>query len=231
MSAIQYRPADYRAYLQMSHRNHVLVEDEQKKASLESRIEELATQSHYEVDIDIDDASFLIDSAELLSGKITVGDIYASVAGTPYAYKLIAPEELEFNEPESFEVVSVDEEYSQESSELSIEEAVDNLPSEQVIIPNRTEVCDYLQSHYVLLDDLQFIVEKCIEQFDQQTQLSIEVYHDPEIEDSNLTIYIRQQHYDENIMSSIQEVREKYRDTFHDKSDWIHVTTDFDYPR
>ena len=59
------------------------------------------------------------------------------------------------------------------------------------------------------------------------TQLSLEVYHDPEIEDEYLTLYVRQADYDEHVLSTIEDIRAGYEGELAGRSGWLLVTTDF----
>ncbi len=64
-----------------------------------------------------------------------------------------------------------------------------------------------------------------------QSHLSLEVYHDPEIEDEYLTLLVRQEIYDECLLDAIQDVRKEYQQELAGASGWFLVTTDFEPPK
>ena len=70
------------------------------------------------------------------------------------------------------------------------------------------------------------------EHFDRNSQISLEVYHDPEIDDSYLVIYVRQNPYSEDIIELIDEINELIAYNLScDVSGWVSVTTDFNFPK
>ncbi len=64
-------------------------------------------------------------------------------------------------------------------------------------------------------------------EFGDTAELTLELYHDPEIDDQYLILCVRQAAYEKHIMDRIEAVRARYRDALADKSGWLHVTTDF----
>ncbi len=64
----------------------------------------------------------------------------------------------------------------------------------------------------------------------QESQISVQVYSDPEIEDEYLLVYIRQNDYGEDFLDLISSVRSDYKDDLESRSGWIHITTDFQPP-
>jgi hypothetical protein len=69
------------------------------------------------------------------------------------------------------------------------------------------------------------------EKLGTDVQLSLELYHDPEVEDEYPTLYVRQRNYQERILEMIESVREEYEGMLAKKTGWFHVTTDFRSPR
>jgi|GEM_PF-1489539 len=100
-----------------------------------------------------------------------------------------------------------------------------------VKIPNPAEVKEYLRRY----DDMLGLVSAVCrvartECFPNGTQLSLELYHDPEIEDEYLTLYVRQEDYERDILKKIKAILSGYGDRLADKSGWFLVTTDFEPP-
>jgi hypothetical protein len=99
-----------------------------------------------------------------------------------------------------------------------------------VLIPQPAQVRDYL-SHFIDLTRIvRSVCKLAIDQFSGTAQLSLEVYGDPEIEDTYLVLYIRQSHYTEDILKSIKDLRAEYEVDLIDTSGWFLVTTDFRPP-
>jgi hypothetical protein len=228
---IGYTPTDYRAYLQMSHRRHMLVKDSREKFGAAMRLAELGAEIEQDYDIDIDDADFLINCDEPISNQDKVNYIYTIVANMPYTCKLVKFDDLDFNLGVSPEFISGSSQEAVVNSTTEIDKAIAQLISEGIIVPQPSEVSDYLHLNSDLLEVLPHITKAISEQFKTPTQLSLEIYSDPEVEDTYLTLYVRQQVYDANILDSIKAVREKFSRHLVGKSGWVHLTTDFDYPR
>ncbi len=114
---------------------------------------------------------------------------------------------------------------------IATETVLDSLQPLRIAIPELAAVRDYLVDYPDMADLLPSVCKATREQFENDTQLSLEVYRDPEIDDKYLTLYIRQQQYDEYILDSIKSVWAEYQDNLIGKSGCILVTTDFDLPR
>lgn len=112
-----------------------------------------------------------------------------------------------------------------------VEEVLKSLPQMQVLLPRGGEVRHYLLRHSDLCDLLPAICLAVRERFGTDTQLSLEVYRDSEIEDEYLTLYVRQRCYGPDIVEAIEEIREGYEEKLSGRSGWFLVTTDFRSPR
>lgn len=230
MNTVNYTPAAYRAYLQMSYRKHILVEDDREKMITVASLDELASEIEQDINVDVDNADFLLAFQEPITNREKVDHIYASVVDTPYAHKLIKLTDGIFIEPAN---TSFDGNLScdlDSTLRTRVDELLRLLLARGIVVPQLTEVKDYLFLHPDMPEVLPSVAQVISEQFATQTQLSLEVYNDPEVKDKNLTFYVRQQQYDANILDSIKAAREKYRKYLVGKSGWIHLTTDFDYP-
>jgi len=114
---------------------------------------------------------------------------------------------------------------------LSIETMLEYLSSIQVAVPNPEEVCDYLSRYPDIIELVMLACEETRSRFLLSTQLSLELYRDPEIDDQYLTLYVRQNKYEENIMDKIEEIRLPYSDELADKTGYLLLTTDFQFPK
>jgi hypothetical protein len=96
--------------------------------------------------------------------------------------------------------------------------------------PNPVEVIDYLQKHRGLYDTTLLACILAEEEFGARAQISLELYKDPEIDDQYLTIYIRQNEYESDIIEKIDAVCRDYAPAMTGDSGYILVTTDFHPP-
>lgn len=117
------------------------------------------------------------------------------------------------------------------SSGPKVDETLKKLADNGIVVPNPEEVTEYLRRYD---DMLELVLEVCQLTrgcFSPATQLSLEVYHDPEIEDEYLTLYVRQEDYEKDILKKIKTILEGYGEVLADKSGWFLVTTDFQPPK
>ena len=113
----------------------------------------------------------------------------------------------------------------------AVEAILDSLQRLQVVIPEPAAVRDYLADYPDMADLLLSVCEVTRRRSGDDTQLSLEVYRDPEIDDKYLTLCIRQREYDEDILGKIKSIWAEYEDKLVGRSGCILVTTDFDPPR
>jgi hypothetical protein len=111
-----------------------------------------------------------------------------------------------------------------------IENALVQLGSKGVEIPQPTSLKDYLIAHPDISEVVMYATEIAKQHFDGNAQLSLEVYSDPEIDDNYVTLYVRQNEYEDSLMKEIKEIRKAYESMLADKSGWFLVTTDFRTP-
>lgn len=112
-----------------------------------------------------------------------------------------------------------------------IEKYLERIISFKINIPNPSEVRHYLLKYNDMTDLTYFVCQITRKMFDYDTQLSLEVFHDPEIEDETLTLYVRQEDYEEDITEKIEELDEEYGEMLMDKTGYLLVMTDFQKPR
>jgi hypothetical protein len=114
---------------------------------------------------------------------------------------------------------------------VMIEEVLSELQQLNVVVPKPAEVRDYLLNYPGMIDLLQPFCRIAREGFEIPTQLSLEVYRDPEVDDEDLTLYVRQEHCDDQIMDIIEDIRTEYYKHLTGESGWLHLTTDFRPPK
>jgi len=112
-----------------------------------------------------------------------------------------------------------------------IEELLEHLKSEQIFIPNPEEVSNYLRQYPDIIDLVEFACDETRDRFTLSTQLSLELYRDPESDDEYPTLYVRQEKYEEDIMYVIEDIWSTYEYELTTKLGDFLITTDFDFPR
>jgi hypothetical protein len=101
----------------------------------------------------------------------------------------------------------------------------------QVMIPEISEVSEYLLAHSDLSYLIPPICSKLIKTFSEDTKLFLEIYRDPEIHDEYLTLCIRKNEYEKMILDRIDEAMSEFEPALGSVSGWLLVTTDFLLPR
>ena len=96
-----------------------------------------------------------------------------------------------------------------------------------VVIPGPEEVTGYLERHEDLAEVVSVACRCAREEFGDRAELSLELYHDPEIADEYLTLYVRLPVYEKPLLNRLDDVRSRYRGLLADRSGWLHVTTDY----
>ena len=100
-----------------------------------------------------------------------------------------------------------------------------------VLIPNPREVCAYLNECPDLGALLPAVCAETRREFGPEVELSLELYRDPEIDDPYLTLYVRQQPYDPNIMRRIERVSQQFNPALETVSGYFLIATDFRRPK
>jgi hypothetical protein len=60
-----------------------------------------------------------------------------------------------------------------------------------------------------------------------ESQLFFDVYHDPEMEDEYLILYVRLKNYDVSVIERIEAAEREYIDLLAQREGWLQVSTDF----
>jgi hypothetical protein len=66
--------------------------------------------------------------------------------------------------------------------------------------------------------------------FGHNSQISLELYHDPEIHDEYLTIFVRQEEYEPDIIDKIDAICREYEQGLAGIDGYLLVNTDFQPP-
>jgi len=97
-------------------------------------------------------------------------------------------------------------------------------------VPDVAEVTNYLVTH----SDMTELVEKmCFSvssKFCKDSELTLEVYHDPEFEDDHLVLYIRKENYEDDIINKINDIEFTFLKLLAKVSGRLSITTDFQSP-
>lgn len=102
--------------------------------------------------------------------------------------------------------------------------------SYNVLVPSMNNVANYLSDYPNLKRIVTISLEDINSLFEDEVQLSLEMFNDNENEDEFLILYIRQEKYNSNIMSEIDKIRANYQPLLKDSSGYYLVTTDFQLP-
>src|SRR5260370_17187718 len=81
---------------------------------------------------------------------------------------------------------------------------------QDLVIPNPSEVHSYLKQHPEIPSILPALAKAARDEFQEPAELSLEVYHDPEIDDHYLTLLFRLPVYDSNTIKIFTPAWEKF---------------------
>lgn len=112
-----------------------------------------------------------------------------------------------------------------------IEKVLNLILHHNILIPRPDSLRNYLLQHLDMLNVLPLICKIAFDRGGSSSQLSLEVYRDPEIQDEYLTLYVRRSQYDESIIKLIDEITIECQEYFKDSEGWLIVTTDFRPPQ
>lgn len=123
--------------------------------------------------------------------------------------------------------------YRERSTDITseVEVTLGLLSALGIALPRCGAVRDYLFEHPDMLDLVLAMTTAAREQFGPPAQVSLDVYSDPEMEDRYLSLYIRQQKYNRDVMDRIENLSAAYEGDMAGKSGWLLVTTDLRPPR
>jgi len=116
---------------------------------------------------------------------------------------------------------------SRASVTLEIERAFASLRLYRVELPAVTEVRDYLLRFPRLGISVPSITRNVREKLGPKTEISLEVYTDPEIQDEYLVLYARRSEYNPEFLQALSELGSQCADLIPLDSGWLVITTDF----
>lgn len=118
---------------------------------------------------------------------------------------------------------------AQTSIELRIEETLRRLSQRGILLKNIGDIREYLLNFPNLIDLVPTAVN-IVKNYLPDAQIVIDVYKDPEINDSYLMIDVRSKHYDDDFMEKLEKAESEFVEFLVDKEGWIQLTTDFEPP-
>ena len=89
----------------------------------------------------------------------------------------------------------------------------------------------YLDKHLDLAPWLPTICAQVRRDLGPEPELALELYRDPEIDDSLLTLYVRQSRYDPGIMDRIEALNRQFDSALEQVSGYFLIATDFRKPQ
>ncbi len=95
-----------------------------------------------------------------------------------------------------------------------------------VAVEDRDEVRDYLMGCPDTLEVVEAACEETAKRFPKRMGLSLEVYHDPEVIDPHLTLYVRLDNYSGKSLRQIRTLASKYAHRLSDRSGWMVIFPD-----
>jgi hypothetical protein len=107
---------------------------------------------------------------------------------------------------------------------------LDQLCSHDVLLSRRHDLEAYLVEYPDLASILGDVCEKVRAAFGSATELSLELYRDPEIDDRYLTLYLRQESYSSDFIDRIDAVCAEFHSRLETAEGYFLVTTDFRRP-
>ena len=109
----------------------------------------------------------------------------------------------------------------------SLSEVGLTLPSDMVV-RKPAEIAAYLREHPDLTEIVGEMAAALVEEFrGERSEIELVLYQDPEIDDRQLTIYVRVPEYDDSLMPRIDAVSERFDERLTHTSDLILITTDY----
>jgi len=107
-----------------------------------------------------------------------------------------------------------------------IDSLLEQLQELEVNLGKQHEIREYLLQFPDLIDVIPTAVKAALNHL-PEAHLFLKVYHDPEIKDQYLALYVRVQKYDESIVERIEAAEKEYLELLTDKEGWFQLTTDF----
>jgi hypothetical protein len=104
------------------------------------------------------------------------------------------------------------------------------LTCQRVLLPALTPVRAYIRSHPDLGRLLPAVCAEARNEFGSEAELTLQVVHDPEINNVHLTLYVRLPVYETTILERMDRVIENFNDELASASGFLLITTDLRPP-
>lgn len=101
------------------------------------------------------------------------------------------------------------------------------LDSESALAASDPDVDGYLTEHPTLRSLLPRVCEQARAKFGHSSELTLELYRDPEIDDCYLTLLVRQSQYEANIVERLDQLAAQFANELDQCTGDLLVTTDF----
>lgn len=105
------------------------------------------------------------------------------------------------------------------------------LAEHRIVVPTVEDVGAYLQAHPQLDRLLPSICGAVRQALGSEVELSLQLYRDPEIDDRYLTLYVRREKYEPDILDRLQAVSDRFNHLLEEVPGYFLLTTDFSRPR
>jgi predicted RNase H-like HicB family nuclease len=106
-----------------------------------------------------------------------------------------------------------------------------HLAEHRVLLPNAQEVENYLAVHSEMAPILPMICADVRQTLGPDVELSLELYKDPEIDDRYLTLYVRKEKYESDILIHLETISARFNAKLEEISGYFLLATDFSRPR
>jgi hypothetical protein len=112
-----------------------------------------------------------------------------------------------------------------------VEAALNRVVASAVRVPRPAEVRGYLSRYPDILLGMERICTVAAGAFGATAQLSLELYRDAEFDHQHLTLYVRQDAYEDSLLEMLDQLMLAHEADLVGRSGWFLVTTDFQPPR
>ncbi len=149
---------------------------------------------------------------------------------------IVLPEDINYYEDELIKIIrsikqskKIEWEFfqTQTSIELRIEEVLRLLSEKKIILKNVDDIREYLLTFPDVIDLVPIAIQ-IINKYLPNTQIIIDVYKDPEIDDKYLMINLRTKFYDDSFMEKFEMLETEFVKFLVGKEGWIQLITDFE---
>jgi hypothetical protein len=108
---------------------------------------------------------------------------------------------------------------------------VTDLEGRGVLVLDRRPVLAFLRAHPDLLPVVKRVADVAIERLGDRSELSLEVYRDPEVRSKKLILYARQSPYEGSLLDVIHEIMDNHWQLAPGATGWFQLMTDYQRPR